>query len=111
MGVAVDKGVDKSIVMTLTNNQLALTQKQREEIRANGMSAVSSINMKQIKKLAFTVNGVEHDITSALDNAQTGAKFGSFVYDYQFDGNGKLSNEDGTLYLTVNGGSWCILKF
>jgi hypothetical protein len=27
------------------------------------------------------------------------------------DGNGKLSNEDGTLYLTVNGGSWCILKF
>ncbi|MBE5732143.1 MAG: hypothetical protein E7353_03810 [Clostridiales bacterium] len=93
VGVSVDNGSDKSIVMTLTNNQLALTQKQKEEIRANGMSAVSSINMKQIKKLMFTVNGVEHDITPALIDAQTGAKFGSFVYNYQFDGNGILSNE------------------
>jgi hypothetical protein len=93
VGVSVDSGADKTVAMTLTNNQLALTQAEKEEIIANGMSAVSSINLKKIKKLAFTVNGVQHDITSALDNAQTGAKFGKFVYEYLFEGNGILSNE------------------
>ena len=93
VGVAVDANSDKSLSMTLTNSQLSLTQKQREDVREQGASALTSVTLKKIKKLAFTVNGTDYDITADLADKDNGAKFGEFVYDYRFEGNGTLYNE------------------
>ncbi len=91
IGVSSDAQADKVLDMKLENSRVVLTTTQRNNIRQSG-TFDSNIQVRRIKTLSFSVNGITHDITTALTDSESGAKYGEFSYAYPFDGDAVLSN-------------------
>ncbi|MBE5732145.1 MAG: hypothetical protein E7353_03820 [Clostridiales bacterium] len=90
-GVSSKEGVSKKVVMDVQNSSVALTNSQKNKILEDG-EIDSRIIINQIESLIFTVDGVAHDITEDLIDAETGAKWGEFVYEYPFTGDAVITN-------------------
>ncbi len=79
---------DKMVTLTLAGSNLALTATQRNKIKSNGVTG-SGVKLYRIDKLFMTVNGVDNDITSILNQVPSDGKYD---LDYTFKGNGAMYN-------------------